>query len=57
MQTETWIVFFGLVSANLFAMVGGVIKISNRLTKIETDLKWVIRNCNRCQLNSEKPTK
>ena len=49
MSMETWIIILGITGINLSTFVGGLIHITNRLTKIETDLKWVIKNCDRCQ--------
>lgn len=57
MTHEAWIMIAGIAIANLFTLVGGLIHITARLTRIETDLKWVKRNCPRCQQTSENPTK
>ena len=54
MSYEAWIMIFGIALANLFTLTGGLVHISNRLTKIETDLKWIKAGCPQCQQTSEK---
>jgi len=53
MSSEAWIMIAGLATSNLFILIGGLVHIATRLTRIETDLKWVKKNCPACQLNSE----
>lgn len=43
----------GIVVSNIVIMVGGLIHLTNRLTKIETHLWWIKRNCPQCQQTSE----
>lgn len=45
----------GIALANLFTLAGGLIHMTNKLTRIETDLKWVKGNCPQCQQTSENP--
>ena len=42
--------------ANFIAIVAGIIHITNRITEIHTDVKWIKKSCPKCQLNSEDPT-
>ena len=55
MSIEAWIMIVGIALANLFTLVGGLIHMTTRLTRIETDVKWIKRNCPQCQQNSENP--
>jgi hypothetical protein len=49
MSYETWIMLFGIATADLFVLVGGLMNISTRLTRIETDLKWIKAGCPKCK--------
>lgn len=49
MTIETWIIIFAISGLNLSTLVGGLIHITNRLTVIETDIKWIKRGCPKCQ--------
>lgn len=53
MSHEAWIMILGLALSNLFVLVGGLIHLATRLTRIETDVKWIKKSCPQCQLNSE----
>jgi hypothetical protein len=48
MSSEAWIMITGLAIANLFTLVGGLVHMATRLTKIETDLKWIKKRCPQC---------
>ena len=50
MSNEAWIMVIGIALANLFTLAGGLVHITTRLTRIETDLAWVKRNCPKCPL-------
>jgi hypothetical protein len=45
MNIEAWIILLTFSGVNITAIIGGIIHLTSRLTKIETDLAWVIRNC------------
>lgn len=49
MPTETLLTIIGLALSNLVALIAGLIRITTRLTKIETNLQWVIKGCDRCK--------
>lgn len=53
MSHEAWIMIFGIALANLFTLTGGLIHIATRLTRIETDVKWIKKGCPHCQQTSE----
>jgi hypothetical protein len=57
MSYEAWIMIFGIALANLFTLVGGLVHIATRLTRIETDVKWIKKGCPQCQQNSDRPLK
>jgi len=57
MSYEAWIMIFGIALANLFTLTGGLIHIATRLTRIETDVKWIKKGCPQCQPISEDHTK
>jgi len=57
MSIEAWIMIVGIALANLFTLAGGLIHITQRLTRIETDVKWVKGNCPQCQQTLENPFK
>ena len=44
----TTVALFALLLPNITALVAVYIKISTRLTRIETDIAWIIRNCRMC---------
>lgn len=50
MSHEAWIMITAIALANLFTLVGGLVHITTRLTRIETDLSWIKRNCPQCPL-------
>jgi hypothetical protein len=53
MSYEAWIMIFGIALSNLFVLIGGLIHIATRLTRIETDVKWIKKGCPQCQQTSE----
>jgi hypothetical protein len=53
MTTETWAIILGISGLNLSTLVGGLIHLTNRLTRIETDIKWIKAGCPKCQQTSE----
>ena len=53
MSYEAWIMIVGIALANLFTLMGGLIHIATRLTRIETDVKWIKKGCPQCQQTSE----
>lgn len=53
MSYEAWIMIFGIALANLFTLTGGLVHIATRLTRIETDIKWIKKGCPKCQQTSE----
>lgn len=53
MSHEAWIMIFGIAIANLFTLTGGLVHIAGRLTKIETDIKWIKAGCRQCPQSSE----
>jgi len=57
MTYEAWIMIFGITLANLFTLTGGLVHIATRLTRIETDLKWIKQGCPQCRQNLENPSK
>ena len=54
MSYEAWIMIFGLALSNLFVLIGGLIHIATRLTRIETDVKWIKKGCPQCQQNQKE---
>jgi len=54
MSYEAWIMIFGIALANLFTLVGGLVHIASRLTRIETDIKWIKSGCPNCQLTLDQ---
>jgi fumarate hydratase class II len=54
MSYEAWIMIFGIALANLFTLTGGLVHIAGRLTRIETDIKWIKAGCKECPQNLEK---
>ena len=56
MSYEAWIMIFGFALAHLATLVCGLIHITNRLTKIETDITWLKKNGTKCPQNSETPS-
>jgi len=56
MSYEAWIMITGIALANLFTLVAGLIHMATRLTRIETDVKWIKKSCPLCQLNLENLT-
>lgn len=57
MTHEAWIIIFRIASSNLIVFVGGLIHLTTRLTRIETDLKWIKKRCPQCLPNLDNPTK
>jgi len=57
MTTETWAIIMGIAGLNLSTLVGGIIHLTNRLTRIETDVKWIKAGCPKCQQTSETRSK
>jgi hypothetical protein len=57
MSHEAWIMITGIAIANLFTLVGGLVHITNRLTRIETDLKWIKKRCPQCLPSLDHPLK
>ena len=57
MDTLTLSVIVGQAIAIAAAVIGGVIKIEKRLTRLETQIEFIKDNCHRCQPTSETPTK
>jgi len=55
MSQEAWMIVGGIALSNLFALIGGFVNITNRLTRIETDISWIKRNQHQCPQNSENP--
>jgi len=55
MTHEAWILISALALSNLSALVCGIIHITTRLTRIETDVAWLKRNHDQCQPTSENP--
>jgi hypothetical protein len=37
-----------IFAANLIALIGGLIHVTNKITEIHTDIKWIKANCPRC---------
>lgn len=56
MDTLTLSIIVGQALAVAGAIIGGVIKIEKRLTRLETQIEFIRHNCNRCQPTSENPT-
>jgi hypothetical protein len=54
MSYEAWIMIAGIAIANLFTLTGGLIHITTRLTRIETDVAWLKKNNSQCPQSSEK---
>jgi hypothetical protein len=57
MSHEAWIMIFAFAAANIVAMVSGLIHITTKLTRIETDLRWIKGNCPSCRQTLANPTK
>lgn len=57
MSYEAWIMILGIAAVNLFTLVGGLIHITGRLTRIETDVSWLKKNGTECPLNLVNLTK
>jgi len=57
MSHEAWILIASVALANLFTLMGGLIHISSRLTRIETDIVWLKKNGSKCQPTLENLTK
>lgn len=55
MSYESWIMIVGIALANLFTLMGGLIHIATRLTRIETDVGWIKKGCPKCQQTLENP--
>jgi len=55
MSYESWIMIVGMALANLFTLMGGLIHIATRLTRIETDVGWIKKGCPKCQQTLENP--
>jgi len=55
MSYESWIMIVGIALANLFTLMGGLIHIATRLTRIETDVVWIKKGCPQCQQTLENP--
>jgi hypothetical protein len=53
MTTETWVIILGISGLNLSTLVGGIIHLTNRLTTIETDLKWIKGSCPMCEAKKD----
>jgi len=53
MSYETWIMVFGFAMAHLVTLVCGLIHITTRLARIETDISWLKKNGSKCQPNLE----
>jgi hypothetical protein len=56
MSPTAWITIVGMAITNLVALMAGLIHLTSRLARIETDLKWVKRNCPKCPQNSDENT-
>jgi len=57
MSNEAWIMVIGIALANLFTLAGGLVHIATRLTRIETDIKWIKSGCPQCRQTSDNPMK
>jgi fumarate hydratase class II len=55
MPHEPWTTIALFAISNVFALVAGLIHIATRLTRIETDIKWIKAGCPKCQRTSEIP--
>lgn len=53
MSHEAWIIIVGIALSNLFVLIGGLIHLTTRLTRIETDVKWIKAGCPKCQQTLE----
>lgn len=56
MQQETWIFLGSIALTNLIALIGTMLNVASKLSRIETDVKWIKRNCPRCQPTLENPS-
>jgi fumarate hydratase class II len=56
MTHETWIFLGSIALSNLIALVGALIHVATKLSRIETDVKWIKGNCPRCQPTLENPS-
>jgi hypothetical protein len=53
MTTETWGIIIAISGLNLTTLVGGIIHLATRLTRIETNIKWIKQGCPMCGAKKE----
>jgi hypothetical protein len=53
MTTEIIGIIIIAALSNLVLILGGVIHLTNRITEIGTDVKWIKKNCPVCGLKDE----
>jgi len=49
MLAEHWATIAAISGVNIATLLLGIINITSRLTRIETDVKWIKRGCPKCQ--------
>lgn len=57
MTIEHWLIVVAVSGVNLTTLVGGLIHITTKLARIETDIKWIKSGCPNCQPTLEDLTK
>lgn len=49
MTPEHWAIIVAISGVNLSTLVVGIVHLTSRLTRIETDIKWIKQGCPKCQ--------
>jgi len=55
MSYEAWIAIGVVSGINLSTIMCGIVHITSRLARIETDIAWLKKNGSKCQPNLENP--
>jgi len=56
MTPEHWTIILAISGINAATLMYGIINITSRLTRIETDIRWIKAGCPKCQQTSEDHT-
>jgi hypothetical protein len=49
MTIDTWIIIVALALTNVIALVGGLLHVATKLTRIDTTLQLIKERCPQCQ--------
>jgi hypothetical protein len=52
MSPEHWAIIIAISGVNLSTLIVGIVHLTSRLTRIETDIKWIKAGCPKCQQNN-----